>query len=129
MLAVDPVQTEIPKGVEALWNLERLPDLLAASGFVVIAAPHTPATVKMFRLDQFRAMKPTAYLINVGRGVIVDLAAFPVFEQKVAPVRCAKPIRGLRQNVPGVSPNEMRGVAVRRWRVFTSRIWQTKRSA
>lgn len=31
--------------VEALWNLERLPDLLAASDFVVIAAPHTSASV------------------------------------------------------------------------------------
>ena len=72
-LAVDPVRTEAPAGVEALWPTERLPDLLAASDFVVIAAPHTPETVKMFRREQFRRMKPTAYLINVGRGALVDL--------------------------------------------------------
>ena len=48
--------------------------LLSASDFVVIAAPHTPRTQKMFRREQFRQMKPTAYLINVGRGAIVDLA-------------------------------------------------------
>ena len=73
VLAVDPVRTEAPEGVEALWPVERLPDLLAASDFVVIAAPHTPRTVKMFRRPRFQQMKKTAYLINIGRGAIVDL--------------------------------------------------------
>jgi phosphoglycerate dehydrogenase-like enzyme len=73
VLAIDPVRTEAPEGVEVLWPVERLPDLLAASDFVVIAAPHTPQTVKMFRRPQFQQMKKTAYLINVGRGAIVDL--------------------------------------------------------
>src|SRR5262249_16045603 len=31
-------------------------------------------TVKMFRRAQFQAMKRSAYLINIGRGAIVDLA-------------------------------------------------------
>jgi phosphoglycerate dehydrogenase-like enzyme len=73
VLAVDPVRTEAPAGVEALWSIDRLPDLLATSDFVVIAAPHTPQTVKMFRRPQFQQMKKTAYLINIGRGAIVDL--------------------------------------------------------
>ena len=74
VLAVDPVQTQVPQGVAALWRPEQLGDLLAQADFVVIAAPHTPQTVKMFRRQQFRQMKRTACLINVGRGVIVDLA-------------------------------------------------------
>ncbi len=73
VLAVDPVPKETPPGVAGVWPAERLPDLLAQSDFVVIAAPHTPRTVKMFRRPQFQQMKPTAYLINVGRGAIVDL--------------------------------------------------------
>jgi phosphoglycerate dehydrogenase-like enzyme len=73
VLSVDPVRTEAPSGVEALWPVERLPDLLASSDFVVIAAPHTPRTVKMFRRPQFQQMKRSAYLINIGRGAIVDL--------------------------------------------------------
>jgi phosphoglycerate dehydrogenase-like enzyme len=73
VLAVDPVRSSAPPGVEAVWPVERLPDLLAASDFVVIAAPHTPQTARMFRREQFRQMKRTAYLINVGRGAIVDL--------------------------------------------------------
>lgn len=74
VLAVDPVQTAAPPGVAALWPLERLPDLLAESDYLVIAAPHTPQTEKMFRRAQFQQMKRTAYLINIGRGAIVDLA-------------------------------------------------------
>ncbi len=74
VLAVDPVQVEAPEGVEGLWRMERLPDLLSQSRFVVIAAPHTPETEKLFRREQFRCMQPNAYLINIGRGMIVDLA-------------------------------------------------------
>jgi phosphoglycerate dehydrogenase-like enzyme len=74
VVAIDPVRTKAPKGVSAVWEPARLPVLLAVSDFVVIAAPHTPETVKMFRRPQFQLMKPTAYLINIGRGAIVDLA-------------------------------------------------------
>jgi phosphoglycerate dehydrogenase-like enzyme len=73
VLAVDPVQERAAEGV-TLWRPERLPDLLAESDYVVIAAPHTPETYKLFRRAQFRQMKRTAYLINIGRGAIVDLA-------------------------------------------------------
>lgn len=74
VLAVDPVQQAAPAGVEALWPVERLPDLLAASEYVVIAAPHTPQTVKMFRRPQFQQMRRDAYLVNIGRGALLDLS-------------------------------------------------------
>src|SRR5205807_9600761 len=51
---------------DLLWPPEELARLLAVSDFVVIAAPHTPRTVKLFRREQFQQMKPTAYLINIG---------------------------------------------------------------
>ncbi|MBY0524633.1 MAG: D-2-hydroxyacid dehydrogenase [Gemmataceae bacterium] len=74
VLAIDPVQTQAPEGIASVWKPEQLPDLLAASDFVVIAAPHTPQTERLFRRPQFQQMKRTAYLINIGRGAIVDLA-------------------------------------------------------
>jgi phosphoglycerate dehydrogenase-like enzyme len=73
VLGVDAAQMQVPQGVRLLGTQEQLPDLLAASDFVVIAAPHTPQTYKLFRRPQFQQMKRTAYLINIGRGVIVDL--------------------------------------------------------
>jgi phosphoglycerate dehydrogenase-like enzyme len=73
VLAVDPRASEAPEGV-SLFRPERLDEVLEVSDFVVIAAPHTPETFKLFRRERLRKMKPTAYLINVGRGVIVDLA-------------------------------------------------------
>ena len=74
LAGVDPVSRGVPGVLEEVWPAERLDDLLAASEFVVIAAPHTPETERLFRAEQFRRMKRTAYLINVGRGAIVDLA-------------------------------------------------------
>jgi phosphoglycerate dehydrogenase-like enzyme len=73
VLGVDPRAEHAPEGV-TLWRPERLDRLLAESDFVVIAAPHTPATFKLIDRARLARMKPTAYLINVGRGVIVDLA-------------------------------------------------------
>lgn len=73
VLAVDPVATNAPAQV-TLWRPDRLGDLLGQSDFVVIAAPHTPETEKLMNRERLRQMKRSAYLINVGRGVIVDLA-------------------------------------------------------
>jgi phosphoglycerate dehydrogenase-like enzyme len=73
ILAVDPVCRQVDGIVEDVWLPERLPELLAKCDFVVIAAPHTPATYKLFRTEQFEQMKDSAFLINIGRGVIVDL--------------------------------------------------------
>ncbi len=68
VIAVDPVNP-------AAWPMDRLPELLAASDYVAIAAPHTPKTARMFNAERFAQMKTTAYLINIGRGAIVELAA------------------------------------------------------
>lgn len=71
--AVDPYTKEVPGVIDEVWGVDRLDDLLAASDFVVIAAPHTPQTEKLFQTKQFQQMKSTGYLINIGRGAIVDL--------------------------------------------------------
>jgi phosphoglycerate dehydrogenase-like enzyme len=73
VVAVDPSPREHPPEVSDVWPPEELARLLGVSDFVVIAAPHTPRTAKLFRREQFRQMKRTAYLINVGRGALVDL--------------------------------------------------------
>lgn len=73
LLGVDPIVRSVTGVLENVWSLDRLDELLRQSDFVVIAAPHTPQTAKLFRDPQFEQMKRTAWLINIGRGIIVDL--------------------------------------------------------
>jgi phosphoglycerate dehydrogenase-like enzyme len=73
VLAVDPLHTEPTEGVPSVWPIDRLGELLSASDFVVIAAPHTPETERWFDRRRFQAMKRDAVLINIGRGAIVVL--------------------------------------------------------
>jgi gluconate 2-dehydrogenase len=49
-----------------------LDELLKSSDFVLVQAPLTPETRNLMSTAQFKAMKPTAFLINASRGPIVD---------------------------------------------------------
>jgi phosphoglycerate dehydrogenase-like enzyme len=104
--AVDrhPERPEVPPGVAAVEGVDQLDALLAASDFVVIAAPQTPETTGLFDAARLAHLRPTSYLINVGRGAIVVLndlvaalkagrlagAALDVFE--VEPLPAAHPL-------------------------------------
>ena len=110
VLAVDPVPRTVP-GVEDVWPVERLSELLAQSDFVIIAAPHTPRTTRMIARPQLQQMKRSAYLVNVGRGAIVGLdalvaalvaneiagAALDVFEME--PLPPSSPLWGMGDRV------------------------------
>ncbi|MCY2967691.1 MAG: D-2-hydroxyacid dehydrogenase [Planctomycetota bacterium] len=74
VIGVDPKTRALPGIIDDVWPIDRLTQLLSESDYVVIAAPHTPQTEKLFRTAQFATMRRSAYLINIGRGAIVDLA-------------------------------------------------------
>ena len=63
-----PIDTEL----DGRYPPEELHTLLQASDYVVLAVPATPKTEKMISSDELRIMKPTAYLINVARGTVID---------------------------------------------------------
>lgn len=102
--AVDRRPGEAPGEVEAVWGMERLGELLAWSDFAVIAAPHTPETAGLFDARTLAHLRPTSYLINIGRGAIVVLddlvdalragrlagAALDVYEEE--PLRADHPL-------------------------------------
>jgi phosphoglycerate dehydrogenase-like enzyme len=75
ILGIKAHPTPPPPGVEAIWGPETLPTLLGRSDVVVLILPNTPQTVGSFGEAQLRQMKRTAYLINVGRGQVMDGAA------------------------------------------------------
>jgi len=51
---------------------ETLPELLAESDFIVLAAPLTPETERMIDAETLAMVKPGAWLINVARGRLID---------------------------------------------------------
>ena len=51
---------------------ETLPELLAESDFIVLAAPLTPETEDMINAETLAMVKPGAWLINVARGRLID---------------------------------------------------------
>ncbi len=75
VIATDAKQREKPDFVNALWEIDKLNELLEESDFVVSCVPHSPETVKLIGEEQLQRMKKTAYFINISRGVVVDLAA------------------------------------------------------
>jgi phosphoglycerate dehydrogenase-like enzyme len=62
-------------GLEAVLGPNELHHLLAQSDYVVLAAPATPQTRRLIGKAEFAVMKPSAVLINVGRGSSVDETA------------------------------------------------------
>nr|MBA3765067.1 D-glycerate dehydrogenase [Actinomycetota bacterium] len=68
---------ELPPEVEAETGAERLElaDLLAQADFVSIHTNLTPETRHLFGAEAFRAMKPTAVVVNTSRGPVIDEAA------------------------------------------------------
>ena len=72
-LAVDLTPPETPPpGVEAVWPVERLPDLLRETDVLIMCAPHTPASRRMLGAAEFALLKEGAVFINVSRGKTVD---------------------------------------------------------
>jgi len=61
--------------VDAYYMRPQLHELMRASDYLLLATPITPETRGMIGAAEIAAMKPSAVLINVGRGPVVDEAA------------------------------------------------------
>jgi phosphoglycerate dehydrogenase-like enzyme len=106
VVATDPYadpEDAAGRGVELI----ELETLLATADFVCVACPLTGETWHLVDADRLALMKPTAYLVNIARGPIVDQhaltvalqerriagAALDVFEEE--PPDAAEPLLGL----------------------------------
>ncbi len=64
----------LPKEIEDRYNTRyvSLEELLRESDVVSIHTPGTPQTYHLIDKDRLELMKPTSYLINTGRGSVID---------------------------------------------------------
>jgi phosphoglycerate dehydrogenase-like enzyme len=67
-----------PTYVEQVYASSEINALLEDSDYVVLAAPTTPATTGLINAERLTRLKPDAFLINVGRGPLVDTKALAV---------------------------------------------------
>jgi glyoxylate reductase len=65
------LRPELEAEVEATY-WESLDQMLARMDVISIHCPHTPATFHLLSERRLRLLKPSAYIINVARGEIVD---------------------------------------------------------
>ena len=72
VLAYDPYVSEDRMRAMNVTRAESVDEVLEASDFISLHVPRTPETMGMINEDALERMKPSAYLINVARGGIVD---------------------------------------------------------
>ena len=82
---------------DELLGEDRLLELMARADDVVVATPLTPRTRGLVGRDAIAALKPTAVLVNVGRGPVVD-------EQALVEALAAGRIRGAALDVFETEP-------------------------
>ncbi|WP_438352695.1 phosphoglycerate dehydrogenase [Microbacterium sp. CJ88] len=71
VIAYDPYVTSA-RAQQLGVQLVELDELIEQSDFVTIHMPKTPETTGMIGAEQLRRMKPTAYVVNVARGGLID---------------------------------------------------------
>ena len=75
VIAVDINAAHKPDFVHELWGLSRLSDLMKESDYVVVTVPSTAASQGMIGEREIALMKPTAMLLGMSRGGVVDQEA------------------------------------------------------
>jgi len=72
-----PAELGDPEGdlTHRLYPPEAMRSMFKECDYVVIALPKTPKTAKLIGAEEIAALKPSAFLIDVSRGGIVDHAA------------------------------------------------------
>lgn len=64
-----------PDYVDEIFTFDDLDTVLSRADYLILAVPLTEQTKHMINRETLARMKPTAYLLNVGRGELVDTDA------------------------------------------------------
>src|SRR6516162_4500709 len=73
VIGIDARRNHPPEGMDELHRPEKFDELLSQADFLIMTIPHTPATEGLMDRQRLRRMKPSAFLINIGRGMTVRL--------------------------------------------------------
>ncbi|MEM7116272.1 MAG: 2-hydroxyacid dehydrogenase [Chloroflexota bacterium] len=87
-------------GLKTIGDLSELHTHLPTADFVIVAIPHTAETAAYIAAPELKAMKQTAYLVNVARGPVVD-------ERSLYEALRDKVIAGAANDVWYVYPNSL----------------------
>ena len=71
VFGIDIVKRKVD-AVDYFYGPEELLQVIQEVDYFIIVAPNTPQTQKLVGVKVFSSMKPTAFLISIGRGEIVD---------------------------------------------------------
>ena len=63
---------QVPQGVDELYTMEHLDELLPEADVIFSVLPETKATKNIFNAKRFREMKNSAVFLNAGRGSAVN---------------------------------------------------------
>ncbi len=72
LLAYDPYAPAESLAESGVSRVDDLTDLFAQSDFILVQARLSPETTRFIGAEQFAAMKPSAYFLNVARSRLVD---------------------------------------------------------
>jgi len=92
ILYADPTVLPQQAGASLVASRVDLAELLAGSDFLFLTLPLSPETLHLFGTSTLAQMKPESFLVNVGRGSVVD-------EQAVAAALAAGTLAGYAADV------------------------------
>ncbi len=72
VLGVKRTVTDMPEYVDKLYSLDDIDEVLKQSDYIVLALPNTPKTQGIISEEKLKKMKPNAFLVNIGRGALID---------------------------------------------------------
>ncbi|HEY7405317.1 MAG TPA: D-2-hydroxyacid dehydrogenase [Candidatus Angelobacter sp.] len=75
VLAVRESPAKGTDGADAVYSPAEIDSVLPQADYVLLCTPVTPATTGLINAARLSKMKPDAYLINVGRGPLIDEGA------------------------------------------------------
>lgn len=75
VLAVKRTPSAPPEYVDSLYSTEELDEVLLQADYIVLALPNTAKTKAIINEDRLRKMKTDAFLVNIGRGALIDQEA------------------------------------------------------